>query len=325
MAAISSTPRPAYIYDSTLAVWVPIGGVQGVEGGTTTLTTKGDILTRTASAVARQAVGTDNHILISDSAATNGISWTGTPKITTINNITGAAGAPTLWSDVTTGSIAIGAGLTSGALNIATVGSSATPIAIGHTNATIGLTGNTTVTGTLTSTGAFQATNVTLTGGTLAINGAAPQITSTNASSVSIFTGTVTGVTIGSSTIKTRISPANGINSTAASGGGFMGLPQTATTTGAATPTAADAGKHFYSTATRTITIDSNANVPLEIGTTLTFIAAAGATVTIAITSDTMLLAGTGSTGSRTLAPFGMATAVKVASTTWIISGNGLT
>jgi hypothetical protein len=47
--------------------------------------------------------------------------------------------------------------------------------------------------------------------------------------------------------------------------------------------------------------------------------------MTIAITTDTMYLAGTGTTGSRTLAPFGMATAVKIGTTQWIISGNGLT
>jgi hypothetical protein len=37
------------------------------------------------------------------------------------------------------------------------------------------------------------------------------------------------------------------------------------------------------------------------------------------------LLAGVGTTGSRTLAPFGMATAVKITSTSWMISGSGLT
>jgi hypothetical protein len=36
-------------------------------------------------------------------------------------------------------------------------------------------------------------------------------------------------------------------------------------------------------------------------------------------------MAGTGSTGTRTLAAYGMATLVKVAATTWFISGNGLT
>ena len=128
------------------------------------------------------------------------------------------------------------------------------------------------------------------------------------------FTGTVTIPTV-----------AAGTTSTATVGAGYMGLPQNATTTGAATVAAADAGKHIYSTATRTVTIDSNANLALPIGTTVTFIAGSGATVTIAITTDTMYLAGPGTTGSRTLAAFGMATAVKIASTTWIISGNGLT
>jgi hypothetical protein len=127
------------------------------------------------------------------------------------------------------------------------------------------------------------------------------------------FTGTVTGT------------PAAGTTSTATTGFGYMGLPQNATTTGAATIAAADAGKHIYSTATRTLTIDSNANLALPVGTTITFVAGSGATVTIAITTDTMYLAGPGTTGSRTLAAFGMATAVKIASTTWIISGNGLT
>ena len=47
-------------------------------------------------------------------------------------------------------------------------------------------------------------------------------------------------------------------------------------------------------------------------------------------TTDTCLLAGTGTSmtggsGSRTLAAFGMATLLKITSTSWIISGNGLT
>jgi hypothetical protein len=121
------------------------------------------------------------------------------------------------------------------------------------------------------------------------------------------------------------ISPSAGTTSTAANGLGYMGLPQNATTTGAATISAEDAGKQIYSTATRTITIDSNANLGLPIGTAITFIAGSGATVTIAITTDTLYLAGPGTTGSRTLAPFGVATVLKISATEWIISGNGLT
>jgi hypothetical protein len=51
----------------------------------------------------------------------------------------------------------------------------------------------------------------------------------------------------------------------------------------------------------------------------------AAANMTIAITTDTLYFAGTGTTGSRTLAQYGVATALKLTSTTWIISGTGLT
>lgn len=112
---------------------------------------------------------------------------------------------------------------------------------------------------------------------------------------------------------------------TAARGAGYMGIPQSgAATTGSYTIVAADAGEHIYSTGTRTITIPANASVAFPVGTAISFVAATGATVTIAITSDTLLLAGAGTTGSRTLSPFGMATALKITSTSWIISGNGL-
>lgn len=89
-----------------------------------------------------------------------------------------------------------------------------------------------------------------------------------------------------------------------------------------------DGGKHIYHPSgdnnARTFTIDSNANVAYPVGTTITFVNEIN-TVTIAITSDTLVLAGTGSTGSRTLAANGIATALKVGTTRWVISGTGLT
>lgn len=75
----------------------------------------------------------------------------------------------------------------------------------------------------------------------------------------------------------------------------------------------------------RTFTIDSNANVPYPVGTCISFSNMTAEVVTIAITSDTMYLAGPGTTGSRSLARYGTATARKLTSTTWIISGVGLT
>jgi hypothetical protein len=74
----------------------------------------------------------------------------------------------------------------------------------------------------------------------------------------------------------------------------------------------------------RTFTIPANSSVAYPVGTAITFVNLIN-DVTIAITDDTMYLANDGDTASRTLAAYGVATAVKVASTTWVISGNGLT
>ena len=73
-----------------------------------------------------------------------------------------------------------------------------------------------------------------------------------------------------------------------------------------------------------TFTIPANASVAYELGTVLTFVNTTTVS-TIPITSDTMTLAGTATTGTRTLAANGIATAIKIAATSWIISGTGLT
>ena len=90
----------------------------------------------------------------------------------------------------------------------------------------------------------------------------------------------------------------------------------------------ADAGKAIYhpiaDNNARTFTIPANASVAYTIGTVISFVNLIN-TVTIAITTDTMYLAGPGTTGSRTLAAYGVCTAMKVAATTWVISGTGLT
>lgn len=89
-----------------------------------------------------------------------------------------------------------------------------------------------------------------------------------------------------------------------------------------------DSGKHIYHPAAdanaRTFTIPANSSVAFPIGTAITFINDSEEDVTIAITSDTLVLAGDGTTGSRTLAQYGMATAVKTESTKWYISGSGV-
>jgi len=108
---------------------------------------------------------------------------------------------------------------------------------------------------------------------------------------------------------------------------GFRNTPVNSQST-AYTLVLADSGKTILHPASdnnaRTFTIPANSSVAYPVGTAITFVNLIN-TVTIAITTDTLYLAGDGSTGSRTLAAYGVASAVKVASTTWIISGNGLT
>jgi hypothetical protein len=68
----------------------------------------------------------------------------------------------------------------------------------------------------------------------------------------------------------------------------------------------------------RTFTIPANSSVAYPVGTVISFVNLQN-TVTIAITTDTMYLANNGATGSRTLAEYGTASALKVDSTSWVI------
>jgi hypothetical protein len=91
----------------------------------------------------------------------------------------------------------------------------------------------------------------------------------------------------------------------------------------------ADSGKAILHPSTdanaRTFTIPANGSVAFAIGTAVTFINMTSQVVSIAITTDTMYLGGTGTTGTRSLAQYGTATCIKMTSTTWIINGSGLT
>jgi hypothetical protein len=174
-------------------------------------------------------------------------------------------------------------------------------------------------------------------------------------SEIVLFDST-TGKLIKRATITGIIKAASGVASAATAGtdyvapGGALGTPSSGTLSNctvdgtdavgfrnapvnsqsaAYTLVLADAGKVILHPSTdanaRTFTIPANSSVAYAVGTVLTFVNMTSQVVTIAITSDTLYLAGTGTTGSRSLAQYGMATAVKLTSTTWLISGSGLT
>ena len=143
-------------------------------------------------------------------------------------------------------------------------------------------------------------------------------ITTTGNVSVGNLIVSGAGYIYGNASVGTLTNAANGV--------GYMGMPQNSQSGSTYAVAIGDAVKHLYFTsATVTATIPANSATAFPIGTTIAFVASSATTLTIAITTDTMYLAGTGTTGSRTLAAYGMATAVKVAATTWFISGIGLT
>jgi hypothetical protein len=109
---------------------------------------------------------------------------------------------------------------------------------------------------------------------------------------------------------------------------GYINMPQNSQSADY-TLVAADAGKSIIhpsgAGAGDTLTIPANSSVAFPLGTVITFINGDSNSVAIAITSDTLTLANTTTTGTRTLAQNGVATAIKVGTTSWIIAGTGLT
>ena len=99
---------------------------------------------------------------------------------------------------------------------------------------------------------------------------------------------------------------------------GYRDLPQL---TSFGTLAVTDGGKHYYGSGT--LTIPTNASAALPVGTAILVIASAGTTISAA--SVTLIWAGVGTTGSRTLAQYGQASLVKVGTDTWYISGTGIT
>jgi hypothetical protein len=107
---------------------------------------------------------------------------------------------------------------------------------------------------------------------------------------------------------------------------GYKGTPQNAQD-GDYTLVLSDCGKTIYKAAGgsgETITIPENGTVAFPVGSIVRVVNNGGGTLTIAITTDTLSLAGAGTTGSRTLADHGVAVLEKVAATEWFISGAGI-
>jgi hypothetical protein len=285
----------------------------------------------------------------------NGSNQVVTVKVTGQTGVAVPVGA-TMWlynngTDVINAITNLPSGATVGGIAIGTAIGTVTSVSGTGTVNGISLSGTVTSSGNLTLGGAL--TNVDLTSqvtGTLPIANGGTGITSFG-TGVATFLGTPSSANLASAvtdetgsgalvfaTSPTLVTPALGtpasgnLESCTADGTnavGFRNIPQNSRSA-AYTLVLADAGKHILhpsaDTTARTFTIPANSSVQFPIGTAITFINQNGAgVVTIAITTDTMRLSPAGTTGSRTLAANGSATAIKITSTEWIISGSGLT
>ena len=108
---------------------------------------------------------------------------------------------------------------------------------------------------------------------------------------------------------------------------GYLNVPQN-TQAGDYTLALSDQGKHVYhptsDTTARTYTIPTNATVAFPIGTVITIVNDTSAGLITLTTADTLVLAGTGTTGDRTISANGIVTILKISATRWLASGSGL-
>jgi hypothetical protein len=244
------------------------------------------------------------------------IGW-GTPITVTITNITGGGSWELRFNQIITAELILNPGtitITSAQVNTWTFdndGGLTFPDGTVQTTAWTGTFSTLSVTGSVTAE-RFNTDQITVVG-----NRISTTVTNANLELECNGTGGVVINTIADATTASTVKSV-----------GYLGLPQSATTT-SGTLAIGDAGKHIYvTTSGQTIAIPDNASVAYPIGTTLTFIAGPSIDRVLIIVnggSDTLRLAGSSSTGTRTLAANGMATAVKVASTLWYINGIGLT
>ena len=321
------------------ATGIPLGsavtGTLAVANGGTGQTsyTDGQLLigNSTGNTLTKASLTAGSGVTITPGAGSIQIAFTGpgAGSVTSVDVSGGTTGLTTSGGPVTSaGTVTL-----AGTLNVANGGTGATSLTAAGiatltgtqtlTNKTIDYASNT-LTGVAGVTATQTLTNKTIDYASNTLTGVVG-VTATQ---------TLTNKTLTSPTLTTPAlgTPASGTLSSCTVDGtnevGFKNIPQNSQSA-AYTLVLADAGKHIFHPSTdanaRTFTIPANSSVAYPIGTAITFINMTSQVVTIAITTDTMYLSSAGTTGSRSLAQYGSATAIKMTSTTWLISGSGLT
>jgi len=196
----------------------------------------------------------------------------------------------------------------------------------------VSITGNVSAVGNIVS-GNLTVGSGTITGGNVNganFNGNVAFGTGTvggsgNISGGNILTGGVISAT-GNVSGGNIITAGNVTGNTAGFAIGYRDIPQVSFTANATIATT-DAGKHYYSTLStgNVLTIANNASQGFQVGAAITVINQGTGNITVAQGSGvTLYLAGNATAGNRTVATFGMATIIKVATDTWFINGTGV-
>jgi hypothetical protein len=177
---------------------------------------------------------------------------------------------------------------------------------------TTGLTGTTTLVD-LNATGTVGFTNA------LGVTSGGTGLATLPANNVLIGNGTSAVASVAPSTLGNVLTSNGTAWTSAAAPSAVVSFPQNSQTA-SYTLVISDQGKQISIT-TGGITIPANSSVAFPIGSTICFFNNSSSNQFISITTDTLREAGTAATGTRMLAQYGFATCVKVASTTWVISG----
>jgi hypothetical protein len=316
----STAEKSAFIgYDQSLGKLIAAQEV-GITNEVVTVSSYGTLLVGALEGATVSVTGNITGGNVLGGANVNATLFTGT-TVSVTGNITGGnvlGGANVNATTHTGTTVSVTGNITSGNLNAAGLSLS------GNVVSAIATTGNITG-GNVIGTTAVSAVSVVATGnitGGNVLGGANVNATTHTGTTVSV-TGNITGGNLTTSALTSTASlNVTGNTATVTTADyqiGYRDLPQITSFT---TLVADAGGKHYYGSGI--ITIPSNANVAFATGTAILIIAS-GSTTVQTQAGVTLIEAGTGSTGNRTLAANAQASCIKVATNTWYISGVGIT